>query len=140
MRYPGAVSFGCLAWGVSSQRKFPTPWSQCCSSSLVPLHCTGDHAKKCARGCNRGLFLVIFVGLQPYSHYMAKQQRNSGARRYAGPTEPSPFEQARDELFKYMTERFPELSEQQIAELKTLGLRFAQPPKARTEGNAASAA
>jgi hypothetical protein len=95
---------------------------------------------------------------------MAKQQRNSGARRYAGPTEPSPFEQARDELFqhimrcgvvgatpehaeewfaetiKYMTERFPELSEQQIEELKTLGLRFAQPPKSRSESNAASAA
>ena len=72
--------------------------------------------------------------------------------------EPSPFEQARDELFqhimrcgvvgadaehvdewfaetiKYMTERFPELSEQQITELKTLGLRFAQPPEV-THGN-----
>ena len=95
---------------------------------------------------------------------MAKQQRTTGARRYAAPTEPSPFEQARDELFqhimrcgvvgaepghaedwfaetiKYMTERFPELSEQQIGELKTLGMRFAQPPKARTESDAASAA
>jgi hypothetical protein len=39
-----------------------------------------------------------------------------------------------------MSERFPELSEQQIAELKTLGLRFAQPPKTRTESDAASAA
>ena len=96
---------------------------------------------------------------------MAKPQRNTGARRHAGPAEPSPFEQARDELFqhimrcgvvgsapdhveewfaetiKYMTERFPELSEQQITELKTLGMRFAQPPKARTEStDAASAA
>jgi len=96
---------------------------------------------------------------------MAKQQRNnSGARRFAAPAESSPFEQARDELFqhimrcgvvgaapehveewfaettKYMSERFPELSEQQIEELKTLGLRFAQPPKSRTESNAASAA
>jgi hypothetical protein len=95
---------------------------------------------------------------------MAKPQRNTGARRYAGPVEPSPFEQARDELFqhimrcgvvgadaahveewfaetiKYMTERFPELSEQQITELKTLGMRFAQPPKARMESDAASAA
>jgi hypothetical protein len=95
---------------------------------------------------------------------MAKHQRNSGARRNGPPAEPSPFEQARDELFqhimrcgvvgadpeaveewfgetmKYMTERFPELSEQQVAELKTLGLRFAQPPKSRTETNAASAA
>jgi hypothetical protein len=39
-----------------------------------------------------------------------------------------------------MSDRFPELSEQQIAELKTLGLRFAQPPKTRTESDAASAA
>ena len=95
---------------------------------------------------------------------MAKHQRNSGARRHGPPAEPSPFEQARDELFqhimrcgvvgadpqaveewfgdtmKYMTERFPELSEQQVAELKTLGFRFAQPPKSRIETNAASAA
>ena len=39
-----------------------------------------------------------------------------------------------------MSDRFPELSEQQVAELKTLGLRFAQPPKTRTESDAASAA
>ena len=95
---------------------------------------------------------------------MAKQQRNTGTRRHAGPAEPSPFEQARDELFqhimrcgvvgaqpehieewfadtmKYMSERFPELGEQQITELKTLGQRFAQPPKTRTETDAASAA
>ena len=95
---------------------------------------------------------------------MAKPQRNTGTRRYAAPAEPSPFEQARDELFqhimrcgvvgaepehveewfaetiKYMSDRFPELSETQIGELKTLGLRFAQPPKSRTESDAASAA
>lgn len=95
---------------------------------------------------------------------MAKPQRSTGARNYAGPTEPTPFEQARDELFQhimrcgvvgaddahaeewfaetiaYMTERFPELGEQQIGELKTLGMRFAQPPKIRTETDAASAA
>jgi hypothetical protein len=95
---------------------------------------------------------------------MARAQRTTSNRRYSGPAEPSPFEQARDELFqhimrcgvvgaqpehveewfgdtiKYMSERFPELSEQQIAELKTLGLRFAQPPKTRTESDAASAA
>ena len=92
---------------------------------------------------------------------MAKSNRTAGARRYAGPTEPSPFEQARDELFqhimrcgvvgaepehidewfaetmKYMTERYPELSEQQVNELRTLGVRFAQPPKARTASDAA---
>jgi hypothetical protein len=91
---------------------------------------------------------------------MAKTQKNS--RRYqAVPAAPSPFDEARDELFqhimrcgvvgaepehvedwfaetiKYMAERFPELSEQQINELKTLGLRFAQPPKARTTSDAA---
>ena len=95
---------------------------------------------------------------------MAKPQRNTATRRYAGPAEPSPFEQARDELFqhimrcgvvgsapehveewfaetmKYMTERFPELDETKIAELRTLGTRFAQPPKSRTETDAASAA
>lgn len=95
---------------------------------------------------------------------MAKPQRNTGARRYAGPAEPSPFEQARDELFqhimrcgvvgaepehveewfadtiKYLGDRFPELDETQVGELKTLGLRFAQPPKSRTETDAASAA
>jgi hypothetical protein len=107
---------------------------------------------------------LYLLDINPFAHYMAKQQKHSGARRYAVPTEPSPFEQARDELFqhimrcgvvgaapehvdewfaetiKYMSERFPELSEQQIEELKTLGLRFAQPPKSRSESNAASAA
>ena len=70
----------------------------------------------------------------------------------AGPT---PFEEARDELFqqimqcgvvgadaehqhewfadtmKYFAERYPELGEGQIKELRKLGERFAQPPKAR---------
>jgi hypothetical protein len=68
---------------------------------------------------------------------------------------PSPFEQARDELFqhimtcgvvdadrehqqewfddtmKYFAERYPELGEGQVKELRKLGERFAQPPKAR---------
>jgi hypothetical protein len=67
----------------------------------------------------------------------------------------SPFEQARDELFqqimtcgvvgadvehqrewfddamKYFSERYPELGELQSTELRKLGERFAQPPKAR---------
>lgn len=95
---------------------------------------------------------------------MAKSQKTAGARRYAGPAQPTPFEEARDELFqhimrcgvvgadpehvdewfaetmKYMTERFPELGERELTELKTLGSRFAQPPKARVESDAASAA
>ncbi len=68
---------------------------------------------------------------------------------------PTPFELARDELFqhimtcgvvgadsehqhewfddtmKYFSERFPELGETQVKELRKLGERFAQPPKAR---------
>jgi hypothetical protein len=54
--------------------------------------------------------------------------------------DPDAVEEWFGETMKYMTERFPELSEQQHAELKTLGFRFAQPPKSRTESNAASAA
>ena len=108
-------------------------------------------------------YIAILVS-QLLSEYMAKPQRSTATRRFAGPAEPSPFEQARDELFqhimrcgvvgsapdhiedwfgetmKYMTERFPELGEVRIAELKTLGMRFAQPPKTRTESDAASAA
>lgn len=71
----------------------------------------------------------------------------------------SPFDTARDELFQhimtcgvtgadpqhqqewftetmaYFADRFPELSEKQLAELQTLGERFAQPPRARTEAS-----
>ena len=67
----------------------------------------------------------------------------------------TPFEQARDELFqhimkcdvigadtahqhewfdetmRYVVERYPELSEQQLRELRKLGERFAQPLKAQ---------
>jgi hypothetical protein len=68
---------------------------------------------------------------------------------------PSPFDQARDELFqhimtcgvvgadlehqhewfdetmKYFAERYPELAEGQVKDLRKLGERFAQPLKAR---------
>ena len=81
---------------------------------------------------------------------MAKQKSSK-----AVPANATPFEQARDELFqhimtcgvvgadtehqhewfddtmKYFTERYPELSENQFKELRKLGERFAQPPKAR---------
>lgn len=77
--------------------------------------------------------------------------------------EPTPFEQARDELFQhiircgvlqaipehqlewfddtmaYLGDRYPELSEEKLAELKTLGLRFCQPPKSAA-GEAVDAA
>ena len=80
----------------------------------------------------------------------AKSRRNSGPAPSS-----SPFEQARDELFqqimtcgvigadsahqhewfdetmKYFGERYPELIEPQLLELRKLGERFAQPPKAR---------
>ena len=70
---------------------------------------------------------------------------------------PSPFEQARDELFQhimrcgvvgsdpehqaewfeetmqYMGERYHELDQKELRELRTLGERFAQPPK-KSEG------
>ena len=74
---------------------------------------------------------------------------------------PSPFEEARDELFQhvmqcgvigagaddqrewfdatvaYLTDRYPELTPAQVQELRTLGERFAQPPKRQTATSAA---
>ena len=93
----------------------------------------------------------------PNSAYMAKQKNRSAK----APAMPSPYEEARDELFQhimrcgvvgaasehqdewfaetmaYMTDRYPELSADQIAELKKLGERFAQPPKKRDDTAAA---
>ena len=83
---------------------------------------------------------------------MAKPKSRKTGFSSAGP---APFEEARDELFqhimtcgvvgadaehqgewfdetmKYFAERYPELSEKQVTELRTLGERFAKPPKAR---------
>ena len=92
---------------------------------------------------------------------MAKQKN----RRPPAPVGPSPFEESRDELFqhiircgvpgsepahieewfdetmKYFEQRYPELSKEQLQELRVLGIRFAKPPKSRTsESDAASAA
>jgi hypothetical protein len=88
---------------------------------------------------------------------MAKQKN----RTTKAPAVPSPFEEARDEMFQhimrcgvvgsdpahqeewfsetmaYMTERYPELSTEQIDELRKLGSRFAQPPKKRDDTAAA---
>jgi hypothetical protein len=90
---------------------------------------------------------------------MAKQ-RNQRQQDVAAPT---PFEQARDELFRqimscgvigaesddqhewfgptmeYLADRYPELSSLQLAELRTLGDRFVQPPKASARGAVAVA-
>jgi hypothetical protein len=84
---------------------------------------------------------------------MARQQ----TRRRRLPADPTPFEQARDELFQhvihcgvigaagedqadwfnqtmaYFADRFPELSESEIVELRTLGERFSKPLKSQEE-------
>ncbi len=88
----------------------------------------------------------------------AKSNAYRGRRDVAGPT---PFEEARDELFQhimscgvigaepehvkdwfdetmaYMKDRFPELTAEKLHELRTLGERFAQPPKRQTATSAA---
>lgn len=90
---------------------------------------------------------------------MAKQRN-----RRREPAVPTPFEQARDELFQhimrcgvieavpqyqeewfndtmpYLQDRYPELSDAELTDLRTLGIRFCQPPKAKTESDAADAA
>lgn len=81
---------------------------------------------------------------------MAKQS----IRRRRESTQPTPFEQARDEMFQhvmrcgvvgadaqhqnewftdtmsYLAERYHELTTAEIAELRAMGERFVQPPKA----------
>jgi hypothetical protein len=88
-------------------------------------------------------------------------------RRRPEASAPTPFEEARDELFQhimrcgvvgadaehqtewfdatmvYMTERFSELEPEQLAELRTLGERFSRPPmraKQEVEQNGAASA
>ena len=93
---------------------------------------------------------------------MAKQKTNHrGPRRDSA--SPTPYEEARDELFQhimscgvigsaaehqaewfdatmaYLTDRFPELAPTQMSELRTLGERFAQPPKVRSAEPASAA-
>ena len=94
---------------------------------------------------------------------MAKQK----PKRQREVVAPTPFEEARDELFQqimqcgvigaspahqeewfretfsYLADRYHELSPAQITELRTLGERFVQPPKsqpARSQSESASAA
>ena len=88
---------------------------------------------------------------------MAKQQK----RTTKAPATPSPFEEARDELFQhimrcgvvgsdpehqqewfsetmaYFNDRYPELAGEQLDELRKLGERFSQPPKKRDDTAAA---
>ena len=91
---------------------------------------------------------------------MAKQK----SRRRREVAEPTPFEQARDELFqhvmrcgvigsepdhqvewfddtlRYLGERYNELAESELKHLRTLGERFAPHPKANTPEVDASSA
>ena len=84
---------------------------------------------------------------------------NRGRRDVAVPT---PFEEARDELFQhimscgvigsdpehqvewfdatmaYLTDRYPELQAEKLKELRTLGERFAQPPKRQAPATSAA--
>jgi hypothetical protein len=88
---------------------------------------------------------------------MAKQQK----RTTKTSATPAPFEEARDELFQhimrcgvvgsdpehqqewfgetmaYFKDRYPELSGEQVEELRKLGERFSQPPKKRDDTAAA---
>ena len=105
------------------------------------------------------LFTLNFVTFS--KEFMAKQK----SRRRREVAEPTPFEQARDELFqhvmrcgvigaepehkvewfndtmRYLGERYHELSETELKDLRTLGERFAEPPKTKSpEVDAASAA
>jgi hypothetical protein len=90
---------------------------------------------------------------------MAKQRN----RRFHEVAIPTPFEEARDELFRqimqcgvigadaehqkewfqdtmaYLSDRYPELGSPQLIELRTLGDRFVQPPKRGESGDSSSA-
>ncbi len=104
---------------------------------------------------------VRFAVHSSLKEFMAKQK----SRRRREVAEPTVFEQARDELFqhvmrcgvigaepehqvewfdetmKYLGDRYHEMSEGELKDLRTLGERFAAPPKAKTpEVDAASAA
>ncbi len=85
---------------------------------------------------------------------MAKQKIRTRTKS----AEPTPFEQARDEMFQhimrcgvigsdpehqgewfnetmsYLSERYHELSPDEMNDLRTLGERFVQPPKSGTTG------
>lgn len=45
-----------------------------------------------------------------------------------------------DDTMGYIEDRYPELQDSQISELKTLGLRFCEPPKSSPEHEAANTA
>jgi len=94
-----------------------------------------------------------------YSNHPGRMAKDRNRRREV--TVPTPFEQARDEMFQqiiqcgvlqaapehqiewldetmqYLAERYHELQPGDLKELRTLGTRFCQPPKARPAGEPA---
>ena len=88
--------------------------------------------------------------------------KNRNRQRHA-PAQPTPFEQARDELLQhimrcgvidaaaehqtewfddtmsYIGERFPELNKNELGDLRTMGERFCEPPKARATAESSAA-
>lgn len=95
---------------------------------------------------------------------MARKNKSRPSRSGPRPTTtPSAFEQARDEMFyhvihcgvvesdpahhdewfddtmRYLTERYPELEEKELRELRAAGERFAHPPKTRHSRQPATA-
>lgn len=96
--------------------------------------------------------MVLALQVFTLSEVQLARDRN---RRREPVADPTPFEQARDELFQhiircgvlqaavehqgewfaetfaYLGERYPELTSAQLAELRTLGERFCQPPKSK---------
>lgn len=86
------------------------------------------------------------------------------ARRHTPPSVPTPFDEARDELFqhimrcgvigsevehqgewfdetmKYLSDRYHELTADQLKQIRLLGERFVQPPKQNAGSEATTAA
>ena len=93
------------------------------------------------------------------ARYMSKEK----TRRRREVAEPAAFEQARDEMFQhimrcgvigaapehqtewfnetmnFLSTRYPELEETEVAQLRTLAERFVQPPKSREEAEVTAA-
>ncbi len=99
---------------------------------------------------------------QSFTHNPDFMAKNRNRQRHA-PTPPTPFEQARDELLQhimrcgvidaatehqtewfddtmaYIAERFPELKDNELGDLRTMGERFCEPPKARAAAESSAA-
>src|SRR5450432_3829511 len=116
--------------------------------------------KKRAIKWNDSAKTLIFAGLPHPTGCMANNIRT----RRKEVSVPTPFEQARDEMFQqvircgvpqstpehqeewftetmaYLGDRYHELTKEELSELRTLGLRFSQPPKSRIESEPVEAA